>query len=157
MKSINKKRNKSSRMRGSVTHGHGGMKKSRGSGHRGGVGMAGTGKRADQRKTLINNMKEKYFGRSSLKAKPKKYEVVNVCDLEKLANGKKELRLDGYKILGKGDIKVAINVIADGISESARDKIKSAGGKVIIENDDESDKRNEALSRSWNSERKTRI
>ena len=45
-----KRRRKSRRFRGSHTHGRGFKKKARGSGHRGGVGMAGTGKRGDQRK-----------------------------------------------------------------------------------------------------------
>ena len=83
---LKKKRKKSSRMRGSVTHGIGGMKKARGSGHRGGFGMAGTGKRADQRKSFITNMKDKYFGGKSLNAKPRNYEVINVSELEKMAN-----------------------------------------------------------------------
>jgi large subunit ribosomal protein L15 len=50
-----KKRKKSTRMhgRGMGTHGGGARKKRKGSGHRGGIGMAGTGKRADQKKTLI--------------------------------------------------------------------------------------------------------
>ena len=54
------KRQKSSRMhgRGRGSNGRGERKKGRGSGHRGGKGMAGTGKRADQRKTLILNMPE---------------------------------------------------------------------------------------------------
>ena len=50
-----KKRKKSSRMHGrkAGTHGWGARKKHKKSGHRGGKGMAGTGKRADQKKTLI--------------------------------------------------------------------------------------------------------
>jgi large subunit ribosomal protein L15 len=145
--SLKKKRKKSSRMHGSTTHGTGGMKKARGSGHRGGVGMAGTGKRADHKKSLIMNMGEKYFGSTGLKAKPKNYNVVNVSDLEKLANGKKELKLDTYKILGNGEIKVALTIQAHSASKSAISKIKKAGGKVILENGNESDDRDEAPSR----------
>jgi len=44
-----KKRNKRSRIRGTRTCGWA-MKKHKGSGNRGGKGMSGTGKRADQRK-----------------------------------------------------------------------------------------------------------
>ena len=47
------KRKKFSRQRGGHTHGWGSKKKHRGSGNRGGKGMGGTGKRADQVKTLI--------------------------------------------------------------------------------------------------------
>ena len=47
------KRSKSSRMRGSKTHGGGAMKKRRGAGHRGGRGAAGSGKRGDAKKPSI--------------------------------------------------------------------------------------------------------
>ena len=47
------KRRKSSRYRGSKTHGRGFKKKARGSGHRGGFGMAGTGKRMSQELSLL--------------------------------------------------------------------------------------------------------
>ena len=119
-------------MRGSVTHGSGGMKKNRGKGHHGGKGMAGTGKRADQKKSLIINMYEQYFGKESLKAKPKNYEVVNVSDIEKLARGKKELNLSSYKILGNGEIKVPLIITAHSASSSAIEKVKKAGGKIIV-------------------------
>lgn len=126
------KRKKASRIRGSHTCGRGGKKKARGSGHRGGFGMAGTGKRADQKKTLILNLKEKYFGRGSLKAKPKKFDVVNVGELEKIANGKKDIDLKNYKILGEGEIKIALTINAGRASSAAVKKIEIAGGKVIL-------------------------
>ncbi|MAG07415.1 50S ribosomal protein L15 [Candidatus Pacearchaeota archaeon] len=132
MSSINKKRKKSSRMRGSQTHGTGFMKKARGSGHRGGFGMAGTGKRADHKKSLIVNLKERYFGGSAMKAKPKKYKVVNVEDLERLAGGKKEINLEKFKVLGRGEIKVALKVKTNYVSKSAKEKIEKAGGEVIV-------------------------
>ena len=47
-----KKSKKSIRKRGTTNY-HGARKKWKGSGHHGGVGMAGTGKRADQRKTYV--------------------------------------------------------------------------------------------------------
>lgn len=37
-----------------------------------------------------------------------------------------------YKVLGNGEIKVALNVTADLFSESAKQKIETAGGKVIV-------------------------
>ncbi len=129
---MKKKRRKFSRMRGSHTHGTGFMKKARGSGHRGGFGNSGTGKRGDQKKTKILNMETKYFGKPSLKAKPKNYKVINVGNLEYVAKGKKELDLKRYKILGKGDIKSAINVNASMASKSAIEKIENAGGKVLL-------------------------
>ncbi len=132
--SINKKRKKSSRMHGSHTHGRGFMKKGRGSGHRGGKGMAGTGKRADQRKTLIIKKGMNYFGGHGLKPKIKKYEIINVSDIEKIAKGKKEIDLNNYKILGNGDINIAVKINASSASKSAIEKIKKAGGEIIIKN-----------------------
>lgn len=135
MIAINKKRKKVSRMRGSTTHGRGAMKKARGSGHRGGVGMAGTGKRADHKKSLILQTYERYFGSVGLKPKPKNYEVINVSDLELMAKGKKELNLSNYKILGNGEIKVALTINAQSASGVAMEKIKAAGGKIIIQDE----------------------
>ena len=127
-----KKRKKSTRFRGTHTHGRGGKKKARGSGHRGGFGMAGTGKRADQRKSFILNLNKEYFGKEGLKPKKKRYLIINVGDIEKIAQGKKEINLTGYKILGEGEIQEAVNITADSASESAIKKIKKAGGNVII-------------------------
>lgn len=50
---LGKKRAKTTRYRGSNSHGWGHKKKHRGSGHRGGFGLAGTGARGDSRKTSI--------------------------------------------------------------------------------------------------------
>tara|TARA_Y100000310_G_scaffold242508_1_gene246670 strand:+ start:1980 stop:2444 length:465 start_codon:yes stop_codon:yes gene_type:complete len=134
----NKKRKKASRMRGSKTHGVGFMKKGRGKGHRGGVGMAGTGKRADHKKSLIINTYDKYFGREGLKAKAKPYDTVNVSDLERLAKGKKEIDLSKFKILGNGEIRVGLTVKAYSASSTAISKVDAAGGKIIISEEEES-------------------
>jgi large subunit ribosomal protein L15 len=124
-------------MRGSKTHGVGFMKKGRGSGHRGGVGMAGTGKRADHKKSLILNTGEKYFGKEGLKAKPKNYLTINVSELERMADGKKELNLSKYKILGGGEIGVALTISAYGASKVAIEKVEAVGGKIIIDAESE--------------------
>jgi len=50
---LKQKRSKFSRMRGSMTHGGGHKKKRRGSGHRGGFGLSGTGARGDAQKSGI--------------------------------------------------------------------------------------------------------
>ncbi|MBS3072715.1 uL15 family ribosomal protein [Candidatus Pacearchaeota archaeon] len=131
---LHKKRKKVSRMRGSHTHGRGFMKKGRGSGQRGGKGMAGTGKRADQKKTLIIKKGINYFGSPGLKPKIRKYEVINVSEIERLANGKKEIDLNNYKILGNGEIKISIKINALSASKSAIDKVKKAGGEIILKN-----------------------
>lgn len=50
---LKQKRTKVSRMRGSNSHGWGAKKKHRGKGHRGGVGLSGTGARGDARKSAV--------------------------------------------------------------------------------------------------------
>ncbi len=134
--SLRKKRKKSSRMHGSGGHGRGFKKKGRGSGHKGGKGMAGSGKRADQKKTMILNLKEKYFGGPSLNAHPKKYKIINLKDIERfaeIANGK-EIDLKSYKILSGGNIKNPLTIHAFSASKKALEKVEKIGGKIIIYN-----------------------
>jgi len=127
-----KKRKKSTRFRGTHTHGRGFKKKARGSGNRGGVGMAGTGKRADQKKTLILNLPEKYFGKSKTRrAKPKI--ILKTINLRDIPDGKKEINLKGCKILAEGELKQKITIKASAASKSAIDKIKKAGSDIILE------------------------
>jgi large subunit ribosomal protein L15 len=132
MQGMKKKRKKQTRMMGSHTHKRGFKKKGRGSGHRGGFGMAGTGKRADQKKTLILNLPYDYFGKEGLKTKPLRYDIINVGELTIKANGKKDLDLSKFKILGNGEIKTALNIKAYSASESAKEKIEKAGGKLTL-------------------------
>ncbi len=132
-----KKRKKSSRFRGTHTHGRGGKKKARGSGHRGGVGMAGTGKRADQRKTLVLNLYgNNYFGKSKTLRKKKKVKLktINIRDLEQKFKDVKEIDLKGYKILSEGELKDKVKINASAASKSAIEKIKKAGGEITIQN-----------------------
>ena len=77
------------------------------------------------------------------------YQVVNVGRLQELAEQNKlngnNVSLDvlfnvgavakkntPLKVLGNGDIKVALNVVTSKITESAKQKIESAGGTVTI-------------------------
>ena len=145
-----KKRKKATRFRGTHTHGRGGKKKARGSGHRGGVGMAGTGKRGDQRKTYVLNLYgNDYFGKSKvLRGRVHiRYEAINIQQIieglpslirvgkAKESKDKVEINLKGYKVLGdvtsKIDKKWVIN--ASAVSKSALEKIKEAGGEVIVD------------------------
>lgn len=135
-----KKKRKSVRLRGSTGHGRGFKKKGRGKGHRGGKGMSGTGKRADHRKPTILNYAEEYFGKKGLKAGKKKYKIVNLTELEKMADGKKELKIVDYKILAKGEISKPLTIIAYSASKSAIKKIEKAGGKVTLKADQEEEK-----------------
>ena len=131
-----KKRKKSGRLRGTHTHGRGGKKKARGSGHRGGVGMSGTGKRGDQRKTLILNLYgNDYFGKSkTLRRKQKvKLKEINIRDFELKFKDNNDINLKGYKILGDGELKGKYKIAASKVSKAAMEKIKKAGGEVILQ------------------------
>jgi len=134
-----KKKKKSVRMRGTRLHGYA-MKKHKGKGNRGGVGMSGTGKRADQKKTLVNKLYgNKYFGKmgiTSKKTQKKKTFVINLEKIEKefrkeIISGK-EINFEKYKILGEGEISSKVLIRASSASKSAIQKVKKAGGDIIL-------------------------
>ena len=138
-----KKTKKSKKLRGDTTHGHGARKKWMGKGHRGGKGMAGTGKRADHKKTLINKLYgNKYFGKQGITSKGSrrdKKKTINLREIEKnLDNIKKkflkgnELIFKGYKILGEGELKTKLIIKAKMFSETAKKKIEKAGGEAVV-------------------------
>lgn len=132
-----KKRRKSSRIQ-SRTHGYS-AKLNKGSGNRGGKGMAGTGKRGDQLKSqMINLYGGKYFGRrgiTSRKTEKKVNKIINLQEIEeKFKGGEKEVDLKDYKILGRIDRELTKKFIikAKAASKSAIEKIEKAGGKIIL-------------------------
>jgi len=146
------KRKKKCRYRGSTTHGGGSMKKRRGSGSRGGRGMAGTGKRAGQNKILI--LKEygpSYFGKHGFTRPSTVVATIKAINLDTL-----ELKLQNYvsknlvnvsdgvyeidlvklgfqKLLGRGNLTHIVKVKVPMISKAALEKVKKAGGEVIGE------------------------
>jgi large subunit ribosomal protein L15 len=139
------KRKKVSRMHGRKmgTHGWGARKKHKKSGHRGGTGMAGTGKRADTKTTLITKLYgHEYFGKQGITSRKTKRDTrqrINLQQIEKNLEkyGKKtakgwEINLERYKILGEGEIKEKLIIKAMGASESAIKKIEKAGGEIIL-------------------------
>jgi len=137
-----KKVKKSKKLRGTNSHAHGSRKKWKGSGHRGGKGMAGSGKKADHKKSLILVKFKKYFGKqgeTSKSTKRKKNNVMNLDyiqkNLESLTKkyGEKDiLNLKDYKILGTGELTSKIKIKAKSASETAKEKIKKAGGEISI-------------------------
>ncbi len=144
-----KKRKKSSRMHGRKmgTHGWGARKKHKKSGHRGGKGMAGSGKRGDQKKTKILSLfGNKYFGKKGITSKrtqKQKKKEINLKDI--LLNldkyGKKakegyEIHLKDYKLLGKGEVNEKLIIYVKEASRTAIEKVKKAGGEVVLENKD---------------------
>lgn len=159
-----KKRKKSVRMRGKGTHGWGARKKHMGSGHRGGFGMAGTGKRADQKSSYVIKKYGKYFGKQGFTSKSTKKKINKVMNLDyieknleslkkKFAKKDETLDLSDYKILGRGDIKSKVTIKVKAISESAKQAIEKIGGKVILNMPVQEKK--EVLKKESNAEEKT--
>jgi large subunit ribosomal protein L15 len=137
-----KKTKKSKRKRGTTTY-HGARKKWKGSGHHGGIGMAGTGKRADHKKSLIIKLYgNNYFGKqgtTSRKTEKRINKVMNLgyiqSNLDSLMKkfGKnKELVLEGFKILGDGELNEKLVIKARAFSESAKEKIEKLGGEAVL-------------------------
>ncbi|MBU1204987.1 MAG: uL15 family ribosomal protein [Nanoarchaeota archaeon] len=144
------KTRKNRKMRGSKTHGWGAMKKHRGAGSRGGRGMAGTGKRGDAKKPSIWKDK-KYFGKHGFK-RPKKITIeikaINLKTIEqklesllskKLIEKKNDFyaidlkKLGFNKLLSTGKITKKFSIKCEYASKKAIDKIKKAGGSIILE------------------------
>lgn len=154
------KRPKNSRIRGARTCGWGFRQKHKCHGNKGGVGMAGSGKKADHKKQkALNIAKEnkakngKYFGRagytSARTAKVKGLKI-NLNDIKEniFKKAGDKIDLSKYKILGNGEGFKA-EITAKCASESAIEKMEKAGGKIILleeseeefeeESDDESE------------------
>lgn len=132
-----KKRRKSGRRHAHQTAFRGAKERTRGSGNRGGYGLAGTGKRGDQKKTLVINQTggNNYFGKSRTLRRgtvPKKLKVINLDDLTRKYQDSKEINLEGYKILGDGEMTIKAKINASSASESAKEKIKKSGSELII-------------------------
>ena len=142
-----KKRRKSSRYRGSHTHGRGFKKKGRGKGHQGGKGMAGSGKRGDQKKTLILNLYgNDYFGRDKALRAGKKIEIPsmslhtiidNIGSFGKKSGDYYEIDVREYKIVGKEDLKMKLKIHCLAASAGARESVEKAGGEIVEEKEKE--------------------
>jgi len=145
------KKRKVRKYRGSQTHGGGSKKKRRGAGNRGGRGMAGSGKRADQKKpTILKLYGNTYFGKSGFISKiRKKINVISIQTIENkiynwLKDGtlKKEgnaIKIDlksmGYnKLLSKGKVKNKFYIEVEYASKKAIEKIEKSGGKINVLN-----------------------
>ncbi len=144
------KRKKDKRMRGAkTTHGFGSKKKNRGAGNRGGKGMAGTGKRADQKKpSIINQYGNSYYGKKGFKRPQEVQAHIQTVNIEYL-----EAHLESYvhqglvtkegdsfvvdleklgyqKLLGKGKARHKLHIRTPFVSASAVMKIQATGGRV---------------------------
>ena len=129
-----KRRRKSRRFRGSHTHGRGFKKKARGSGHRGGVGMAGTGKRGDQRKSMIlKNTLPEYFGKRQTRMTYGKIKL-KTLNLDRLSFNKIKDDADysEYKVVGTLTQPVKLHITAGRASETAIKSVEKHGGKITL-------------------------
>ncbi len=140
------RRKKDTRQRGSHTHGWGSKKKHRGSGNRGGKGMAGTGKRADQKKPSI--WAEEYFGKHGFKSKNRaEIKSVNIGFIDENIENFVQLKLAKHeggsysidiadigfdKLLSKGRVTRKLLIKALSASAGAIDAVKEAGGEVAL-------------------------
>ena len=142
------KRKKFSRQRGGNSHGWGHKKKHRGAGHRGGVGRAGTGARADTKKpTILSKIGKTYFGkRGFVSRESKKRNLLSLSQIEENfdvflerkeieKNEKGEYVFDTTrkydKILSGNNFTQKINLTVKEISKSAKKKVEDLGGKVV--------------------------
>ena len=130
------KRKKSSRRFGNTTHGYGSMKKNRGAGNRGGRGMAGSGKRADQKKpTILKLYGNAYFGKHGFHSvNRKKLKTINIEEIEKnfdklIKDGVIDLK-NYDKVLGKGKITKKAKIICKFFTKTAKEKIEKIGGEA---------------------------
>jgi len=141
------KRDKRSRIRGKRSGGHGFKKQGRGKGSRGGVGMAGTGKKSGHKISLVMMKYPGYLGKKGFvrhSSTKKELKIINLGDFElKMKNFDKkglikkgseglELNLTGFKVLGKGEIDQKLIINAGKFSERAKEKITAKGGKAIV-------------------------
>jgi len=156
-----KKKRKSQKYRGKKqgTHGWGARKKHKKSGHRGGKGMAGSGKRADQKKTLITKLYgHSYFGKQGITSKKTKRDKRLRINLARIENdlesfikkeiAKKttkgiEINLKNYKILDSSKdykLKHKLVITAKEASVASIEKVKKAGGEIILGKKEENKK-----------------
>lgn len=132
---------KTRKYRGSRTHGWGQIGQHRASGHKGGLGKSG------MHKHLYSSLLKydpDHFGHDS--THPPHPNIIrkwaSVRDLDDLfakhgkeEGGKKILDLDGLgydKLLGGGQLKTAYSVKIQQYTTSAEEKIKKAGGEVLV-------------------------
>ena len=140
---------KKKRQRGGRTHGGGSQKNRRGAGHRGGRGRAGRSKHE------FHNYPPKH--KSGFKRPEDVQDEVAEIDVQKLdedaallaAEGVAEEEGDGYridvrdvvedghevdvvKVLGNGQVRNELHLLADGFSDGATEKVEAAGGSVEL-------------------------
>jgi len=147
------KNKKVRKQRGYSSHGYGARKKHRGAGSRGGRGMAGSGRRADQKKpTILNIYGPDYFKKTGFKSKVVRHiKPINIEALEQMFDellaSKKIKEEKGFyvinledigfnKLLGKGKASKKFMIHATAASAKAAEKIRALGGDVITKKEE---------------------
>jgi len=140
---------KKKRQRGSRTHGGGTHKNRRGAGHRGGRGNAGRDKHEFHNHDPL--------GKSGFTRPEKAKETVETIDVRELDEDAPLLAADGLaeeddgtyridvravvdpsedvdavKVLGAGQVRNELELVADGFSDGAVEKVEAAGGSVEL-------------------------
>jgi large subunit ribosomal protein L15 len=144
------KRDKRSRLRGHRGGGYGARKKHRGKGSKGGRGMAGSGKKSGTKRVHLlkycpNYLGAKGKGFTSIHEKREKLIAINIDEINKRLEDFKqkgllknnELNLEGYKVLGAGELKQKLTIRASKFSENAKEKIEASGSKAVSEEAEE--------------------
>ncbi|GAB6102734.1 uL15 family ribosomal protein [Thermococcus atlanticus] len=145
-----RRKRKVRKLRGSHTHGWGCKKKHRGGGHKGGRGMAGTGKRKNTKWTWVIKYAPDHLGKRGFH-RPKAVQwipsTMNLRDIEEnlddfMAMGiayeeegriivdTTQLGID--KVLGAGKLTRPLVIKARYISPKAQEKIAEAGGEALF-------------------------
>ncbi|MBE0519638.1 50S ribosomal protein L15 [Candidatus Bathyarchaeota archaeon] len=135
------------KQRGSRTHGWGRVGQHRAGGSRGGHGKAGFHK---HKWSYVIKYEPDYFGKkgfTSPKSVRRKVNVINVGVLDEMAE-KLSTRMEkdkffidlesfGYtKLLGTGNVTKPLIVKVSSCSSSATEKIKEAGGQILIKSEE---------------------
>ncbi len=134
-------RHRTKRLGCGESSGHG---KTSGKGHKGQLARSGGSVRIGfegGQMPLIRRLPKRGFSNANFKTI---YGVVNVDDLETFAAGTEVTedllrkaglvrgRIDGVKVLARGEITRPLTVCADHFSESAKEKIEKVGGTVVV-------------------------
>lgn len=147
-----KRRSKGTRYAGSKTHGRGRKNRTRGAGNRGGVGMSGSGKRGDAKKTLVIHwFGNDYFGKQQrghgLREKKKLPSMSLNSVVQQLSRlvkegkakeqkGSYDVNLEEYKIVGKEMPSVKVNIHARAASVGAMQAVSKHGGSIVVKQRD---------------------
>ena len=121
-------KSKTRKFLGARRWGAGNIKNRRGSGSRGGVGRAGKKHKFTR---IVKYEEERLRHKGFSPYRRVKMDVASLDYVLMAAQGKGEVQLKGYKVLGGGALAQPITVKASGFSKKAVEKIKQAGGQAV--------------------------